>query len=132
MSTELTILGWTLVLAVAQVLLAAQSRTQETGLEYNAGPRDQPAPPPRPVTGRLMRAQANLFETLPLFAAGILIAHVGGREGTLTLWGAILYLAARVVYLPLYAAGIPKVRSAAWGVSLTGLLMVLVAILLPR
>ncbi|MCY0911869.1 MAPEG family protein [Massilia sp. H27-R4] len=72
-----------------------------------------------------------MFETLPLFAAAVLIAHVGGREGALTLWGAWAYLIARVVYVPLYAAGIPVVRSIVWTASMVGLGMVLVAILMP-
>jgi uncharacterized MAPEG superfamily protein len=78
-----------------------------------------------------MRAQRNLFETLPLFAAAILIAHVAGRTGPLTWWGAMLYFWARVVYLPLYGFGIPYIRSLAWLVSLVGVILILVAILLP-
>ncbi|MDQ1814817.1 MAPEG family protein [Massilia sp. CCM 9210] len=131
MTTELMILGWTLVLTLVQIMVTGAFRTKETGTEYNMGPRDGGAPPPRPVTARLQRAQANLFETLPLFAAAVLIAHVGGREGDLTLWGAWAYLIARVVYVPLYAAGIPVVRSIVWMVSLVGLGMILAAILLP-
>ena len=129
MTTELMILGWTLVLALVQIGLAASFRTMETGLSYNMSARDKEAPPPRPVTARLQRAQANLFETLPLFAAAVLVAHAGGREGTLTLWGSYAFLAARVAYVPLYAAGIPVVRSLAWGVALAGLIMVITAIL---
>ena len=129
MTTELILLGWTLVLALAQIMLTAAFRTQETGIVYNMGPRDATAPPMRPVTARLQRAQANLFETLPLFAAAVLIAHAAGREGALTLLGCQLYLAARVVYLPLYAAGVPLVRSLVWGVSLAGLGLILWAIL---
>ena len=129
MTTELMILGWTLVLALVQILLAAQMRTAETGLNYNMGARDAAGPPVRPVTARLQRAQANLFETLPLFAAAVLIAHVAGREGELTLWGSYAYLAARVLYVPLYAAGIPLVRSLVWLVSIAGLVAILVAIL---
>lgn len=129
MTTELIILGWTLVLALAQILLTAFMRTSETGLAYNASARDGEAPPPRPVTARLQRAQANLFETLPLFAAAVLIAHVGGRSSAMTLLGAQMYLAARVVYVPLYAAGVPYLRSMVWAVSLAGLIMILYAIL---
>lgn len=131
MTTELTILGWTLVLALVQVLLPAMLRNRETGIAYNMSARDGQAPPPRPVTARLQRAQANLFETLPLFAAAVLVAHVAGREGTLTLWGCWLYLGARIAYVPLYAAGVPVVRSLVWAVSLAGLALVLKAILLP-
>ena len=129
MTTELILLGWTLVLALVQIMLTAAFRTQETGLVYNMGPRDAAAPPMRPVTARLQRAQANLFETLPLFAAAVLIAHVGGREGDLTLWGSYAYIIGRVLYVPLYAFGVPLVRSLAWGVSLAGIVMILVAIL---
>ena len=131
MTPELTLLGWTLVLAVVQFMLAAGFRNRETGIDYNAGPRDDPAPPVGKVTARLQRAQKNLYETLPLFAAAILIAHVAGREGALTLWGGWLYLVARIVYVPLYGFGVPKVRSLVWGVSLLGLALVLIAILRP-
>ncbi|MEJ7805585.1 MAG: MAPEG family protein [Telluria sp.] len=130
MTTELMILGWALVLALIQISLAGALRTAETGLTYNMGPRDAPAPPMRPITARVQRAQANLFETLPLFAAAVLIAHVAGREGDLTLWGSYLYLGARVLYLPLYAFGVPVLRSLVWSVSVVGIVMILAAILL--
>lgn len=129
MTTELTLLAWTLVLALVQIMLTANLRTAETGIQYNASARDGEAPPPRPVTARLQRAQANLFETLPLFIGAVLIAHVSGSEGDLTLWGCWMYLLARIVYIPLYAAGIPYVRSLVWLVSLAGLVMVLAAVL---
>ncbi|MDO9384469.1 MAG: MAPEG family protein [Hyphomicrobiaceae bacterium] len=130
MSQELTLLGWTLVLALVQILVPGFLRTRETGAAYNASPRDEASPAPvGKVTGRLQRAQQNLFETLPLFAAAVLIAHVAGREGLLTLWGAWLYIVARIVYVPLYAAGIPVVRSLAWSVGLLGIILILVAIL---
>lgn len=131
MTIELQLLGWTLVLALVQIMLPAHFRNRETGVGYNAGPRDDPGPPIGRITGRLQRALRNLFETLPLFAAAILIAHVGGREGTLTALGAWLYLIARVIYLPLYVAGIPYLRSLVWLVSMAGLILVLLAILRP-
>lgn len=131
MTMELILLAWTLMLALAQVLLPAFVRNRETGIGYNAGPRDEPGPPVGVITARLRRAQANLFETLPVFAAAVLIAHVAGREGALTLWGAALYLGARIVYVPLYAFGVPYLRSLAWSVALLGLLMILFAVLRP-
>lgn len=131
MTTELTLLAWTLVLALVQVLLPAFFRNRETGIAYNAGPRDEAGPPVGVVTGRLRRAQANLFETLPVFAAGVLIAHLADREGALTLWGAGLYLGARLVYVPLYAFGVPYLRSLAWLVSLGGVVMILFSVLSP-
>ena len=132
MTTELTLLGWTLVLALVQIMLASTLRTKETGNAYNVSARDQAGPPAGVVTARLQRAQANLFETLPLFATAIIIAHISGREGTSTLWGAWIYLVARIVYLPLYAAGVPVIRTLTWLISAVGMCMVFYAILGPH
>ncbi len=131
MTIELTLLAWTLVLAVVQILWADVARTGQYGLKWNTGPRDEEMPPLKPMGARLFRAQANLFETLPLFAAAILIAHLAEREGALTKWGAHLYFFARVLYVPLYAFGVRMLRSLVWLVSFAGLLMVLAAILMP-
>ena len=131
MTPELTILAWTLVLALVQILLPSSLRNRETGTQYNMSARDEPGPPVGKVTARLKRAQANLFETLPLFAVAVLIAHVAGIHNSLTLYGAALYLGARVLYLPLYAFGIPVVRTLVWCVSVIGMLMLFWAILFP-
>jgi uncharacterized MAPEG superfamily protein len=129
MTIELTLLTWTLLLAVVQIMVPATLRTRETGPAYNIGPRDTPGPPVGTVTGRFIRAQHNLFETLPLFIGAVLIAHVTHKEGTLTSWGAGLFFAGRVVYLPLYALGVPGLRTLSYTIALTGLLMVLAAVL---
>lgn len=131
MTSELTLLAWTLVLTLFQILLPATLRNRETGIDYNAGPRDDAGPPVGTITGRLRRAQANLLETLPIFIAAVLIAHVVGREGTLTLWGSWLYFLARIVYVPLYAFGISYLRSLVWLISMFGMCLILIAILLP-
>lgn len=129
MSTELALLGWTLVLAIAQILLHSTLRTRETGVAFNASARDGTPPPPGKITARLERAKLNLLETLPLFIGAVLAAHMAGVEGPLTWWGCWLYFGARVLYVPLYAFGVPMVRSLVWLVSLAGLLMVLYALL---
>ena len=129
MTTELTMLAWALVLALVQIGLAGAMRTRETGLSFNVSARDSEPPPPRPVTARLQRAQANLFETLPVFAAAVLIAEVANRTGDTTELGAQLYLAARVLYVPLYAFGVPVLRTVVWTVSIVGIVMILKAIL---
>ena len=131
MSTELTLLGWTLVLALVQIFLAAGVTTRDVGLKYNLSARDKPVGGASELAGRLTRAQHNLFETLPLFAAAVLIAHVAGREGGLTLRGAQLYLGARIAYLPVYALGTPILRTVIFMISIVGLVMILLAILHP-
>ena len=128
MTPEFIMLAFTLVLALVQILWAAWARTRELGLKWNAGARDGETPPPGKMAGRLMRAQANLFETLPLFAAAVIMAHVSGEQGQLTFVGTHLYVFGRLVYLPLYAFGVAYVRSLAWVVSLAGLVMVIAAL----
>jgi uncharacterized MAPEG superfamily protein len=40
-----------------------------------------------------------------------------------------MYVAGRAIYAPLYAAGVPMLRSVVWFASLIGLVMILVALL---
>ncbi|MFA4892440.1 MAPEG family protein [Brevundimonas sp.] len=129
MTPEFIVLAFTLMLAIVQIGWAGAARTAELGVKWNAGPRDGETPPPGKLAGRLIRAQANLFETLPIFAAAVIMAHVAGKDGgPLTLWGTHLYLFGRVIYLPLYAFGVAYVRSLVWGVSFVGLVMVIAAL----
>ena len=124
MTPILTILVWTLVLAFAQILAFDFARTGQYGIKWNTGPRDEAMPPLSPVAERLRRAQDNLYETLPLFIAAVLIAHVAGKENAQTLLGAQIYLVGRVVYVPLYAFGVRQVRSLVWLASTAGLIMI--------
>jgi len=48
-----------------------------------------------------------------------------GGIGAIGAIGATLWIIGRVVYLPIYVLGINYVRTAAWGVSIIGLLMML-------
>ena len=128
LTPEFTFLALTLILALVQIGAAGMARTAERGAKWNTGPRDGETPPPGRLAGRLMRAQANLFETLPLFAAAVIMAEVADKTGVLTLWGAGLYFAARLVYLPLYALGVPYLRSLVWLVAAGGLVMVIAAL----
>ena len=130
MPIEFTLLGATLLLALAQIMAAAHARTRQYGLLWNVGARDEPQKPLGHLAGRLQRAQANLFETLPLFIGALLAAAIAGRLGHRTLLGAHLYFWGRLIYVPLYAAGVAVVRSIAWGVATLGLLLVIAALLL--
>lgn len=129
MTTELTLLAWTLVLAVVQIFAFDIARTGQYGVKWNTGARDAAMPPLSPVAERLRRAQDNLYETLPLFIAAVLILHVAGKSSALTLLGCQMYLFGRVAYLPLYAAGVPWLRSIVWLVSFAGLAVLLFATL---
>ena len=128
MTPEFILLALTLILALVQIGAAAMARTAELGVKWNAGPRDAEVPPPGKIAGRLIRAQSNLFETLPIFAAAVIMAHIAGKDGALTALGAHLYFFGRLIYLPLYAFGVPYIRSLVWLVAAAGLVMVLAAL----
>ena len=93
------------------------------------GPRDDP----RPVTGqaaRLSRAYANFLETFPLFAVVVIAVVLVGKTGSQATFGAWLYVLGRVAYVPLYALGLPVVRTLAWTASMIGIVWVIVAFFL--
>lgn len=122
---ELKVLAWGCVLGSAHIFAAAQAKTAQYGRAWNVSARDAELPPPRPVVGRLMRAQANYFETFPIVAAALLIDGLTPLSGSLPRAGAALWLGARIVYLPLYAFGVPVVRTVVWGVALVGIALML-------
>jgi uncharacterized MAPEG superfamily protein len=126
---EIVLLGLSVCLALVQILLPAMIGTRRTGFSWAAGPRDDPPPPPGVLLGRARRALANFFETFPLFIAAVLAVTVTHRLDQMTLIGANLYVWGRLVYLPIYLAGIPLVRTLVWGVALAGILIVLAQLL---
>lgn len=125
MRTELVVLAWGCVLGIIHIWAAVRVKTRQYGAKWNVGARDENLPPPDPIVGRLARAQANYFETFPIMAAAVLIVTAAGLGGRWTEIGAILWLAARIVYLPLYAFGVPVVRTLVFTVSVVGIGMVL-------
>ena len=129
MSVELICLAWSVILGLVHILVAGNARTIELGAKWTMGPRDGEVAPLSPLTGRLLRAQSNFFETFPLFVAAVLMAVVTNNLNASSHWGAIIYLAARVIYFPLYAFGVPVIRSIVWIVSIVGLLMVLLPVM---
>ena len=128
MTTELEMLALSTGLGFVHIVAASHSASLQRGYRWAASARDEPVEPLRGVAGRLDRASRNFFETFPLFAAVVLADHALGVHNGLTEWGARLYFWGRVVYLPLYAAGIPLVRSLVWNVASAGILMCLAAL----
>jgi uncharacterized MAPEG superfamily protein len=125
MTNELTVLAWGCILALVHIFVAVRFKTRQYGTKWNVGARDEELPPPQPIVGRLARAQANFFETFPVFAAAALIVAVAGLADRWTATGAWIWLGARVVYLPLYALGVPVVRTIAFLAGIVGILLVL-------
>ena len=128
MTTALAYLAWTLVLAVVQVIVASAAKRRQDSMAWAAGNRDDAPPQYTGLAARMTRAQANLYENLPLFIGAVLLVHASGRDGTLTAWGAGLFFWARLAYIPAYAYGIAKLRSLCWAVGVIGLALVLISL----
>lgn len=129
MSIEIRMLAWAILLGIVQLLLAAAFVTAQRGMKWNASARDAPQTPPAGVAGRLDRALRNFLETFPFFAAAAVAVVAMDRGSAHTALAAQLYFWARLVYVPLYAAGVPYVRSLVWAVSLWAILQLVWALL---
>ena len=120
--SELVCLELSVLLWIVHVLCQALTARAEFGDMYLFGPRDEQLVPKGVMCGRATRALHNYVENLVPFVAldVALIAtqHTGGL-------GATIWILGRVVHLPLYLAGIPFLRTAVWGVTIIGLLMML-------
>lgn len=125
MPVELKILSLGAVLLFVHIFTATRFKTAQYGRTWNVGARDGALPPPNEMTGRTMRAQANFQETFPIAIVALLGVVVAGRTSEWTAIGGWIWLGARIVYLPLYAAGIPVVRTIVYTISIAGLAMVL-------
>lgn len=128
MTIEIQVLAWAIAFGLVQLLLAATLMTLQRGLKWNTSARDGEPAPLHGVAARVDRAFKNYVETFPFFAAAVLAAVASGRTNDETALGVQLYFWARVAYLPIYAAGIPYLRTAVWAVSLVGVIKVVVAL----
>ncbi len=129
MTTALTYLALTLVLAIVQVAIAAGAKRRQDGLQWGVGTRDSEHPVYTGIAARMVRAQANLYESLPIFIGAVLLVHITGREGALATWGAAIFFWARVAFIPAYAYGLVPWRTLIWAAGVGGLIMVLASLL---
>lgn len=125
--TETTMLLWSVVLGLVQIVIASIAVNKDVGLPYNLSSRDEPLPPLSKTAGRLVRAAANFRETFGLFAVSVILVVLLHRQGSNSAIGAQLYFWARLVYVPIYALGIQMVRTLVWAVSIVGVVMVMLA-----
>lgn len=128
MTLEIQMLAWAMALGLIHLLIDATLGTAQRGLKWNVGPRDGEPAPLVGIAGRVHRALLNFLETFPFFAAAVLAVLVTGRISAATALGVKLYFWARVAYLPVYAAGIPYLRTLIWAVSMVGIIEVLIAL----
>ena len=81
-TTEMAVLGWSVVLLLVQVVLQA-SAGLDLGPRYLFSPRDEKRESKVVVAGRLQRALRNFLETYPAFVALALALVVTGKAGGL-------------------------------------------------
>ena len=121
-SSELVCLELSVLLFIAHVVCQAVVAQGEFGQAFLFSPRDYPPPAKGLAAGRATRALNNFVENYGAFVAMDLALIATGHTGG---WGAVVWIAARIVYLPLYMIGTPVVRTLCWTVSIIGLLMML-------
>lgn len=130
MADELKILALGALLLFIHIFIATRFKTAQYGRQWNVSARDQALPEPNPVSGRLIRAQANFEETFPIAIVALLGVVVAGKTSEWTALGGWIWLGARVVYLPLYWAGIPVIRTIVWTIGIIGLVLVIKPLLI--
>lgn len=113
-------------LAWTMIVLAALARTRiwtAAGLKTAFGNRDG-TPEPSAFAARADRAAKNMVENLAFFAALVLAASMANVPLRDLAIPCTIFVVARLVYAPLYWAGVTYVRTLAWGVSIVGLVWI--------
>jgi len=128
MTPELWLLACSAILGIVQIIISSHSASLQRGYQWAASSRDGSTPPLTGVAGRLERCFRNFLETFPLFAAMVFIAHLTNKHNWMTVWGAHLYFWARLLYIPLYAFGVPLIRSLVWNVATLGIVLIFVSL----
>ncbi|MGQ7958099.1 MAPEG family protein [Pseudomonas sp. SP16.1] len=128
----MTLPFWCIFISALLIFIAkapvAKAMAEEGGGRYdNRHPRAQQAR----LTGfgaRALAAHQNSFEAFPLFAVGVLMAHVTQTHGALVDVLAVTFVVSRVLYLLCYWYDLHWQRSLIWVV---GLLCSLLLMLSP-
>ena len=123
MTPELMYLVWSVALTFILVLIAVNGAILQVGLPKLAGNREA-LPECTGWVGRAVRTHRNMLESLVLFAILVIVAQLAGVHNAMTLLGAELFFWGRVAHAVVYIAGIPWLRTAAWGVSVAGLILI--------
>lgn len=128
MSTELTMLTWSALLAMVISVPYVVGQIMDVGVPVLVQNREG-LPVLEGFIGRGKRAQANLIENLVPFAALVLVAHALGLSTSTTVLGAQLFFWGRVAHAITYYAGIIWVRTLVFAVAVVGEFMILFEIL---
>ncbi len=136
MTPELIILTLAALLHAAQFVLFATLANIELpkGATLSPRDRDQLGAPLESMlsvkTARLRRAYNNHTEWLLLFAIAVLIVTMGDQQTIVTAACSVVYLIARVLYVPAYYFGLSPWRSLLWLVGFLATVTMLIAALI--
>ena len=128
MTTEVTMLAYTVTLFAALIAVQAVAGIRTFGLPALAGNRDN-LPAPTGFAGRMQRVVGNHVEGLVVFAPLVLIASVSHISNAWTVLGAQLFFWARLAHAVFYMIGVPWLRTGVFFAGLTGAVMILLAVL---
>lgn len=111
--TELSVLTLYGLLVVLTIVAQSTATTLQFGLPYAASARDEG----RSATGiaaRLVRTVDNSIHAMALFAPAVLVVHLGGKSSEATVLASQVFLVARLLYVIVYPAGVPYLRTLVW------------------
>jgi uncharacterized MAPEG superfamily protein len=128
MKPELTLLAWSVILAIVHMLIAVQGAFNQVGLMPLVGNREG-FPEILGWGGRATRASRNMAENLVLFAAVVLAVVAAGKTNNMTLLGAQLFFWARIAYAVCYIGGFKWLRTLSWLGSIAGVVLILLQLL---
>jgi len=120
---------WCVFIAAVLIYIArmpVSKAMKEQGGYNNHEPRAQQAQ----LTGvgaRAVAAHQNSLEAFMLFAVGVLMAHTTQTQGWFIDLLAIVFIAARILYLPLYWNDKASMRSLVWMVGLVCSLLLMLS-----
>lgn len=115
MTPELTALTLAALLQCVQFVIFAIPANLELGPGYTTSARDRaPSREMSEKTRRLQRAMNNHFEGLILFTIAVLVITFSDKGDAITAACALIYLVARVLYVPAYYFGWRPGRSLIW------------------
>jgi uncharacterized MAPEG superfamily protein len=123
-TTHFTVAYWcVLVAALLPLACAALAKSPGFGKPPGQGGYDNRDPrawlaQQKDWSARANAAQANSFEALPFFIGAVVIAHQLAAPQTLLDILAVLFVTLRIIYISMYVAGLPTLRSAMWSLAL--------------
>ena len=126
MMTTVQALVWSAILTLVMVLVASAfcAKVWAPGGVMIAFGNREDVPMPLGMAGRAQRAAWNMMEAMMMFLALVLAASIAGKSAQAA-YGATIFFWARLVYWPVYLAGIIFLRTLIWFVSLFGLFLIL-------